>query len=782
MLPARTSSRLLTSVGLALGLVLSGSLSTAVAEPVDWSDPPPGPRTVSVGEHDHARLLPDGSGRTLVQALPRRDGSTPSLILDAGPSGTTLQTADDAEPTVLEGTAPRISSAAAAEDLVELRLDAVGRDGRPAQASVMVYDVVAGAVQATRQLPAGTEDCTDEPWAVSSCLLVPPGTYAVMALVTTNPADQPSTELVFAPQSVALVGDPETEITADREITLDARLAERVRVATPGRRTSVAHGGALQLGFSRTAANGRTASRELYPATLLDDNFYLQPTKAVTLGGFETLTRLRLEAPDIEMSAGGLRLRPEYYEAHWFSDVASDWPVWDGAARLRVAYVGGATPQQIERLGLRGAVAVIERSDDFSVAALSNAAAAAGAELVAIHNDGPGDNDDPNGTDTRLRVPTVRLTRAEGLALDRLPRGARVGVSGESASPYVYDLVLKESGRIPHPSYSFTTAELATQVHRFHGQPTRDWTATESAFQYQPGDTFAISRSFPLRDVPRSRTEYRLPDPETQWNYGVTYPEFPYNNAFPGPEVSHIQLGDQGYASYTAGERVTHDFGTAPLVAAFDDPVERSGDLIRIDLNGVVDGAGNWGHTASDAGSGLATELRVLADGEYVGGTTARPSGIAAVPTDTSTIEVLFTTDNPQPWVELSSRTRTRWTFPTAPVAEGSVEAQSVLVAEYDVPVDLRNRVRPKAGQRAAFEVTIDHHADGSTAPVDTVEVEASYDDGRTWRPATVTTGTGGRHRVVLPRGSGLVSLRLHATDAGGSTLDQTIIGAFGVR
>lgn len=780
MVPAPTRARVLAATILALGVALPGSVTSATAEDDAWSATRPAERTVPLGGDDRARLVRGSAGTTAVEALPRPDGSTPGLVLGTGPSGTTLRSQAHDAPVLLRGTAPRAAPRVAAEDLVELHLEAVGRDGRPSPADVMVYDVDSGAVEASRWLPAESDACSTEAWAASTCVLVPPGTYSVTALVTTNPAGVPSTEVGFAAQSLALVGDPEVEITADRTITLDARLARRVRVTTPGHRTSVAHGGALELGYRRTAANGLSASREAFPGTLLDDAFYVQPAGPVTVGGLDTLARLRLEAPDIAMSGSGLRLRPEYFEAHWFSDVDSDWPVWDGRARLRVAYVGRATPQRISERDLTGAVAVVERSDRYSVAALSNAAARAGAELVAVHNDGPGDDDDPNGTGVALRVPTVRLTRAEGRALDRLPHATRIRVDGEAASPYVYDLVLKESGEIPDPSYAFTTDELATQVHRFHGQPTKPWTATDAAYHYQPGDTFSISRSFPLRDVPRRRTEYRIPDPDTRWTYGVTVPEFPYNHQFPAAPVSHLQLNDPGLTAYVPGEREVHRFGTAPLVAAPDDPLERSGDQLRVDLHGFVDGDGNTGPAYSDPESGFATDLRVLADGVLVGQTDALPSGVAALPAGPSTVEVVFTTDNPQQWAELSTRTETRWTFASEPVPADTAEVEPVIVADYDVPVDLRNRVRREQDGQAAFEVTVAHQAGSTPAPLE-VTVDASYDGGETWRPATVTTDDGGRHRVVLPRGSGLVSLRLHAADTGGSMLDQTIVDAFEV-
>ena len=68
-----------------------------------------------------------------------------------------------------------------------------------------------------------------------------------------------------------------------------------------------------------------------------------------------------------------------------------------------------------------------------------------------------------------------------------------------------------------------------------------------------------------------------------------------------------------------------------------------------------------------------------------------------------------------------------------------------------------------------------------SDAPVGRISLDASYDGGDTWTRADLTR-TGSRWHVVLPRGTGFASLRLHAADTDGSSIDQTIIDAFMVR
>lgn len=778
---SRRTPRLFAAAALCAGVLVAGQLSFAsgnTAGPDRKADP----SVVSLGNGDRVRVtLADKSGRKVIEALPRPDGTTPGLLVSSDDAGTTVQSTDaTGAPTVVGGTASTATTAET-DALVELRLEAIGRDGRPAPADVTVYDVETGAVQSFRMIPGDpAAECTADSWDMSPCVLVPPGSYSVMAFVHTMPAGRPSTERERTVQNVSLVGEPEVVVGGSRTFTFDARLAREIAVETPGHRTKTNPGGALQLGYSRTSANGRTIERSVMPSSMLDERFFMQPTAPVTIGEMETLTRLRLEAPDIELTGPGLDLNPEYYDPVWFSDVASDYPVYDGRARLRVVDVGHASAADLAGKNLAGAIAVAERSDDLAVADQSNAAAQAGARLVVIHNDGVGDNDDPVATGIKLQVPTVRLSRAEGLALKGLPDGALVGVRGEAASPYLYDLVRKEHGGIPADlSYMVERDQLSSQVRELHGQPTIGSTFSEAAYQFQPGDTFAISTMFPFRGGARTRVEYRLPDPETSWTYAVATPETRYNALFPEEPVLRMLLSDPRIQAYTTTERIVKPIATAPITSTPNPfrPIQRSGERLRVAIAGFVDADGNHG-TSYSSDSGMRTLLQIRADGVLVGETDNLPSGVAVLPAGDSTVEVSFEADNPQPWNQLSTHTRTVWTFPSASVPVGQVVTQPVIVADYDVDVDLRNRVRTLDHQRASFDVNLAHDANAATAPITAVTMDASYDDGKTWRPATVTRIAEGRHHVELPRGAGFVSLRLHAADAAGSALDQTIIRA----
>jgi hypothetical protein len=776
-MPPRRLPTLLAAAALATGLLATAPPSTARQDGPGVVDGP-ATRVVHLGDGDRARLTTvDDTGRQVLEPLPGPSGAAPGLVVTTDGHSTVVESTDsDAGPVTVAGTATPLaaSATAAADDLVELRFDVLDRYGRAGIAHVNVFDVETGALSAYRTLPGDPDaECTTKPSSPAPCILVPPGTYSLMALVTTMPADQVSTDKTLTIQSLSLVGEPEVTVTEDRVVTFDARTANPVRVRTPGARTTTNTGGDMELGYTRTAASGRSIKVYQRPSISLDQRFYMQPTAQVRTGDLQTLTRIRLEAPDIEMSAPGIgALHPEYYDRVWFSDLSSQFPVHDGRDRLRVADVGHATEADLAGRDLTGALAVAERSDDLSVADQSNAAAAAGAELVAIYNDGPGDNGDPNGTGEMLEVPTVRLTHAEGRALAGLDRLDRVTVVGEPATPYVYDLVLKERGAIrEQPTYDAVRGEdgnLAEQVREFHGQPSVASTFSEAAYPWQPGDTFAVSTLFPVRGGAQSRSEYRIADPDTRWSFATLTPESPYNAMFPHDPELRMSLSDPDLRTYTAGERVHKPVGRAPIVAGPNPvvPFERSGDRMRVYIAGFVDADSNHGAPYTDA-SGMRTHLVIRAGDTVVGDTTARPQGTAQLPAGESRVSIAFTSDNPQRWSQLSTHTETEWSFDSRTVPAGEAVVQPAIIADYDVDVDLRNRTRSRV-----FDLAL-RHLDGSAAPIE-VTVDASYDDGRTWLPASVRGG-----RVTLPRGDGFVSLRVHAVDADGSELRQQVVRAW---
>ena len=79
-------------------------------------------------------------------------------------------------------------------------------------------------------------------------------------------------------------------------------------------------------------------------------------------------------------------------------------------------------------------------------------------------------------------------------------------------------------------------------------------------------------------------------------------------------------------------------------------------------------------------------------------------------------------------------------------------------------------------------ELTAGHIQLARSAGVTGATAQVSYNDGHTFRPATVTPSRGGRFLVSFTAPAGVdVMLRVSATDAAGGSITETIVRAYGV-
>jgi subtilisin family serine protease len=180
----------------------------------------------------------------------------------------------------------------------------------------------------------------------------------------------------------------------------------------------------------------------------------------------------------------------------------------------------------------------------------------------------------------------------------------------------------------------------------------------------------------------------------------------------------------------------------------------------------------------------------------------------------TATYRLEQVEDYPSNTPFLTGRATTTWTFASQP-SDAKVplryrcpiqqapthdvcQIQPLIRLEYDLGLDIYNRVA--AGREHRFTVIAGHHAKAiDRAPVTSLRVQASFDEGDTWRDARVigkakdSWDTGGflpsaapyqQFQVVLAipplhRTNGFVTLRVQAGDASGGTVDQIIHRAY---
>ncbi|WP_157575047.1 S8 family peptidase [Jiangella muralis] len=670
----------------------------------------------------------------------------------------------------------------------EVMVTAIAADGRPALALTTGYANPVIDVRTGEAPPHGP--CSDGP-ELSWCVRVPAGTYSVMTWVVTKPAwaDSDGDPYTATPLYSALVGDPEVTITGDTTLVMDAREAVEVEVATPDHETRANLGGSVGFGWARTPADGPATVDFLLspPGAQLEERAFLQPTEDVTIGSFSASSRFRLTAPDITLDVDGVALAPSYYPPSRLSDVISQFPMLDGELTLPVADAGDGTAADVAATDLDGALALIRRSDAVSVAVQANRAAAAGAALVAVYNDVPGSNDQVGPEVAQLEVPTVRLSHEEGQALlDRLADGAVTATAtGTPSSPYVYDLVHLERGRIPAElSYVDRAADLTAVQHDYGVQ--LSGSLTEVAYPFDAEHDFSASVWVPVPEAPVSRTDYYLDDPGMLWQHAVQTPAVPYGGHWPAPTVVDLTL--LGPLQPVAdGER---SWLRQPLVPGFDDqqPMTRHGDQLIIPTAGFVDAAGNFGEAWAGGhdGAGYRSLFQVWHGDELLGEASGilLPSGTIALPPGEETYRIDYSLENRTPWAVLSTRTRTSWTFVSDTTPAGDEPAVvPLLTLGHDLGADLTNRLPAPRDRRGPNEISVEvGHLAGADPRVTGVTVEASYDDGASWRPLRVRR-SGDTFKAHLPnrppRGhTGFLSLRFSAADAAGNRIDQEIIRA----
>ncbi len=150
------------------------------------------------------------------------------------------------------------------------------------------------------------------------------------------------------------------------------------------------------------------------------------------------------------------------------------------------------------------------------------------------------------------------------------------------------------------------------------------------------------------------------------------------------------------------------------------------------------------------------------------------------------------------PSYPLSSASSTSWTWRSAPRPGAKVPpswfcgftstgrvlrrcaVQPMMTVDYHVQGLQQDGRRPDGTQ--LIDLTFGHLQLAPAAAVTGASARFSFDDGQTWQAATVTPLGGGRFRMAFTAPAGVdVTLRVHATDAAGGAITETILRAYGV-
>jgi subtilisin family serine protease len=632
-------------------------------------------------------------------------------------------------------------------EMFNLTVEGLARDGRPAGGISWVDVIDAVDTTALNERQGFTDG--------AATFRVPPGTYSVMGMLFTY--DEPH---VFA-EEVAVVGDPELVVDADTTITLDAALATEATVTAKDPTETRS----LLIGTYRAGASLGSAENLLLAGSPIDRAF-AAPTDPVTMGDFGLRIKPTLMAPELTVSLS--RPKRTLDTRYAFGSAR-----FDGTARLPLVYVGLGAASDYEGLDVAGKAVLISRGE-FTFAEKVANAEAAGAAFAIIHNNVPG---------LLLiglagsSIPVVATSLTEGLELQALlAQGARtLDLKGVAVSPYVYDAMIAERGRIAETHTLHLTRSNTAQIAAEYRGHVDGWLAGEAHHAYPAWSGFSFEGVRNLT-TPFARTEYVSTGDSRWWHLG-----------WASMDNEHIFLGSlqdliRTYPGATRrsdawfGQPQRPNVRKAVEVGDGGTPVVRTGNTLSFSIPPFTDDQGRYGFADSRTDTGA---FRLYEDDALIA-TGDGAFGSVEVSGDPATYRAEHDVTRTAPFWALSTETHTAWTFASSAPPEGVTESVPLLVVDYELGgLDELNRAR-----RGAYSVglSIQRQQGAPPAAIAGVEAWASFDDGASWASVRVVKRGGSWTALVQNPSAGYVSLRVRAADVDGSVVDQTIIRAYGIR
>jgi hypothetical protein len=374
--------------------------------------------------------------------------------------------------------------------------------------------------------------------------------------------------------------------------------------------------------------------------------------------------------------------------------------------------------------------------------------------------------------------------------------------------PYVYNLAFQgPDGIIPSQHFVASPASLATvNEHYFQDVPLTGAWSTIGGF---PGQLqgLILGLFFPIR-LPGLQTQYMSAGPDTLWLSSYI-------------ESNRFGTGGQfdTFRTLPAGQQVTQNWNQYPLHPQPDvQPLSgslaaqfpafpsaaRSGNMLTLAFTPFSDN--EPGHTGSGffGGPGLAVTGRYVIQQNGIRIASGNPvNGIAPVQLSPqpSVIRFALTATRTGKSFPQSASSTTAWTWRSKRMPGVTLPpswfcglsfagnqirllhrcvVQQLLTLGYQVQGLGLNGSAPPGSQM--ISLSVGHLQLAGSAPITGASAQVSFDDGRIWQGAAATASGGGNFQISFNAPPGVdVSLRVSATDAGGSSIHETVLRAYGV-
>lgn len=644
--------------------------------------------------------------------------------------------------------------------------------------------------------------------------VVYPGTYSVITAVAWRGTDGEWVQ--------SLPSDPQLEITEDTTVTFDLRKARKVSAST-SRDTEVYNS---FLAYRRKSANGAEIDVvTLYPTYGLH-NYVMLPTRKVTQGSLTFGAHFQMGAPAVRMKVdGGPEITPRY------QDLSGQTPRLDGNSTLPLVDAGHGT--DFTGLDVRGKLVLLNLDDLCPETMCSDsgldriqAAQAAGAVGVLGYGGLHRIFLDLAGYWPSYPIPTMSLTAEQGRALAALAAGKQltVEVNATASTPYIYSLAFPVTGRIPADlDFAAGTRDLQRIENRFHAdRPGAMTMTTTSTILTHPG---WFHPPYPMVHSWRARTAV------TEYVGPVTSEVLRERSAVlvydgDGPYYQRRAMSANAADVFASAGSRTDAWGAQPRVPGAAEYSTgtlaaggatcfacRTGDLFVSAVPIMGSGANHqeaftWNANAQPLKGGK-DEMHLYRDGQEIPLeqkiAAIGPFGIAlptfTLPEAESTYRLTDTFHTLNEQQVYARDIETAWTFRSKRPTGGMTSAADGLCVawflvgqftpceparrlnvRYAVPLGLDNKVA--AGGTHRITITgYNGSIDQPDAKVADLKVWATVDDGAHWNPAKVSPG--GKVSIEVPvlgETTGAVGLRVHARDAEGNTVEQTVHRAYGLK
>ncbi|WP_328990118.1 S8 family serine peptidase [Kribbella sp. NBC_01245] len=636
-------------------------------------------------------------------------------------------------------------------EVYSLTINGINRDGSPANAQLLVVGLDG---QDTGLGPDGISLIDGK-----ASLRVPPGRYEVSSVFL----EFNTTE--HGRDKFSVVVGPETNVTKDSAITLDARLGKSVKVAVANRADLTARTAAMN--YVRTTAANVWAGGVGVEATGAPRDYYATPTAKVTTGTSEFSSGARLEVPPYSARANGQNVPVlDFYFG----------PRFTGTKTLEVVDAGSAKPEELT--GVRGKLALIRSGVDDWNGVQVKAAQDAGAAAALLYNpDRPGLNGVgawwATGDVDDVTLPAMRTSRA--IAADLLAKGGPVRITGVAATPVLYDLAVPFANQVPANAVVKVHQHQLARIDEVFGSHVAGMETSETRHGTTPGIADFGGWLVPTFATPVPRTSYVLAN-QVRWS-------------------SMLVNGNGSLYGWEANSpsRIPRA-GTRQLVR-WNTPVANSGlpagedgiSRVRLEEGGWLAVAiSPFGHGpeqyTNPFGNEVAGTITVDRNGEQLASEADTAFLFVQAEEDAADYRIEFDARRENDLWKYSTEVKSTWTFRSF---GGADERMPLVLADLDIPqADGLNQVR--VGKPTTITLGLRHQEDsGATTGFTNPKLEISY-DGQTWTALPLSKVGAGKFTTSVTHPAGQAgkapSLRLEASDQAGSKLTQQITRAYALR